>query len=83
MPSKLALVNEALATSITVTSTTNMTALDPIGIRLDNGTVHWTTIQTVTDATHLALTAAIPSGRSAPSGGAVYTMHWRSLNVIY
>jgi hypothetical protein len=51
-------------TVISVTSTTNMTASDNIGIVLDDGTIHWSTISsisagdTVTIATGLASAAA-------------------------
>lgn len=53
------------ATSIAVTSTAGMTAADRISVMLDDGSTHRTTIQTVTDATHLAIANALPNTVSA------------------
>lgn len=51
------------ATTITLTSTDGITALDVIGIVLDDGTIHWTTVTT-------AATTLIASGlASAASSG--------------
>ena len=59
------------ATSITVTSTTGMTAADIIGFVTDAGTVGWGTISTVDSAT--GLTIAANSIGAAASGKVVYT----------
>lgn len=58
----------AAATTITLTSTTGMTNGDYIGVELDDGTLHWTTI--VNKAT-TSITAGLAS--AAASGNAVYT----------
>ena len=47
-------------TSITVDATTSMTAGDRVRVMLDNTDSHLTTIASVTDGTHLVLTAAMP-----------------------
>lgn len=53
------------ATAIAVDSTAGMTAADRISVMLDDGSTHRTTIQTVTDATHLAISNALPNTVSA------------------
>jgi hypothetical protein len=56
------------ATTISLTSTTGMTAADNIGIKLDDDSIHWTTISDVS-------TTTIASGlaSAASSGNKVYT----------
>ncbi len=61
----------AAATSIDVTDTSNMTVLDKIGIILDDGTVHWTTVQSITDSDTVVITVALPS--AASTGNVVFT----------
>lgn len=46
------------ATSIDVDSTTGMTAADYIGIELDDGSLQWTTISSVTDSDTVVIPAA-------------------------
>lgn len=46
-------------TTLEVDSTTGMTAGDYIGVQLDDGTLQWTTIDTVTDTDTLELTDAL------------------------
>lgn len=58
-------------TSLTVTSTTNMTVGDYIGVVLDTGSIHWTTIATIPSSTTLTLTLALVS--AAASSNLVYT----------
>lgn len=55
------------ATTITLTSTTGITAADRIGIKLDSGSIHWTTVV-------VAATTTITTGlaSAAASGNAVY-----------
>lgn len=48
-----------------------------VGIKLDNGSFHWTTVSTNTGNT-LTLAAAIPAGRTAPAGNPVYVTQWRA-----
>ncbi len=60
------------ATSIVCTTVTGMTAADNIGVVLDDGTITWTTIVSVTASTKtIVLTAGIAS--AASSGNNVYT----------
>ena len=61
----------ANATSVTVTSTTGMTAADQIGFVTSVGTIGWTTITSVDSATGLTLPAN--SVVAALSGAVVYT----------
>lgn len=61
----------ASTTSLTVTSTTGMTAADQIGIELDDGTRQWTTIVSVDSSTGLTITASVSS--AASSGNTIFT----------
>lgn len=61
----------ANATSVTVASTTGMTAADAIGIILSDGTLGWTTISSVDSATGLTLPAN--SVGAAGTGAIVFT----------
>lgn len=68
-------------TTISVTSESGMTVADYIGIVLDDGTVHWTTIASLAT---LTITAALPS--AAASGNSVYfytTKMHRPLRILY
>lgn len=47
-------------TSITVEATTEFSASDRIGVMLDNGDRHMATVSSVTDATHLSFSPALP-----------------------
>lgn len=58
----------AAAINITLTSTTGITDGDFIGIRLDAGSIHWTTVKT---ASVTSLDDAMPT--AAASGNAVFT----------
>lgn len=69
-------------TTIEVGSTTGMTAWDRIGIVLDNNEIHWALISSITDGDTLVINIAIPTGRTAAVGKAVYTMHWHTMAVI-
>lgn len=46
-------------TTMEVDSTTNMTAADNVGVVTDDGTIHWTTIDSVTDSDTFELTAGL------------------------
>lgn len=59
-----------LATVIGVTLSTGMTAGDYVGIVLDSGVVHWTTIVTVDSSVQITITTGIVS--AASSGATVY-----------
>ena len=64
--------NEASGqTVISVTSSTGMTAADNVGIKMDDNTIHWTTIVTVDLATQITITTATDD--TAGSGNKVYT----------
>lgn len=63
--------DEALgSTSLSLTSTTGMAASDKIGIELDDGTIHWTTISGAPGA---PTTIASGLASAATSGNAVFT----------
>ena len=62
-----------------ITATTSMAADDVIGIVLDNGVVHWSTIASVTDGDTVVINDGIPAGRTAEIGAAVYTMRWKAM----
>jgi hypothetical protein len=61
------------ATTLSLTSTAGLTAADYIGIKLDDGTIHWTTIV-------VAATTSITTGlaSAAASGNAVYSYTTKS-----
>ena len=58
-------------TILTVESTTGLTATENIAVYLDTGTVHTSTIASVTDSTTLTINDALPS--KASDGNRVYT----------
>jgi len=47
------------ATTLDVDSTSGMTAADYIGVEVDDGTMHWTTVASVTDSDTVELTDAL------------------------
>jgi hypothetical protein len=57
-------------TTLSVTSSANMTVSDNIGIVLDDGTLHWTTISSIPDSTSVTIASAITD--TAASGNAVF-----------
>ena len=57
-------------TIISVTSSTDMTALDNVGIKMDDNTIHWTTIVSVDSGTQITITTATDD--AAASGNKVY-----------
>lgn len=62
----------ATDTSLDVDTTTGMAASDNIGIVLDDGSIHWTTISSVTDSDTVVITAAIETGDAAAIDNNVY-----------
>lgn len=58
-------------TNITVDSSAGFSIGNLVGITLDNGSQHKTTISGVPDGTHIDITDAIPVGRSAPDNAQV------------
>ncbi len=63
----------ASATSLTVDSTTGMTAGDYIGIQLTAGTRQWTTISSVTSSTIVVITDALTTAASDDGSVVSYT----------
>lgn len=55
----------ASATSLTVYSTTGMTVADRIGIVLNSGTIHWTTIATIPTSTTLTISSGLASAANS------------------
>lgn len=60
----------AAQTILSVTSTTNMTAADNIGIVLDDGTIHWTTISSFVAGDTVTVASGLAS--AATSGNKVF-----------
>lgn len=63
----------ATDTSLDVDSTADMTASDYIGVVLDSGAVHWTTVSSVTDSDTVVLTDAMPSAAAVDNVVYSYT----------
>ena len=63
----------AAATTMEVDSTTNMTALDNVGVTTDDGTIHWTTIASITDSDTFELTTGLDSAAAADNHIYFYT----------
>ena len=63
-------------TVISVTSSTGMTAADFVGIKMDDNTIHWTTIVSVDSATQITITVATDD--DAASGNKVYAYTTKS-----
>lgn len=61
----------ASQTSLTVASSTGMAASDVAGVKLDDGTIHFSTISSVTDSTTIVIASGLAS--AAASGNNVYT----------
>lgn len=59
--------------AIDIDSSTGMVAGDYIGIELDDGSMHFTTIQSVTDSDTIRLTAGVPTGDTAAVDNNIYT----------
>jgi len=60
-------------TVVEVDSTTDMVALDTIGLVLDDGTIHWTTISSVTDSDTVVITTGLASGAAIDNNIYFYT----------
>lgn len=61
----------AAQTTISVTSSSNMTTGDSIGIEQDDGTMHWTTVSSVTDGTTIIISDSLPT--TSASGSQVFS----------
>ncbi len=55
----------ASAVVIPVTSSTGMTAADKIGVKLNDNTIHWTTIVSVDTATQVTITTGLASAAAS------------------
>jgi hypothetical protein len=60
-------------TVLSVTSSAGMTAADVVGIALDAGTWHWTTIVSVDTTTQITVTAGLPSAAASGRPVVAYT----------
>ena len=70
-------------TVLEVASTTGMVAADYIGVELDSGSMHFTTIQSITDSDTLVLTTGLPSAAAIDRVIYTYTTKaQRPLNII-
>lgn len=63
----------AADTVVDVDSTTGFVLGDNIGVKLDDGTIHWTTIAAIPDTDTVTLTAAVPSAAAIDNSVYVYT----------
>jgi len=63
-------------TVITVTSSAGMTAADRVGLKMDDNTIHWTTIVSVDSSTQITITVATDD--DAASGNKVYAYTTKS-----
>lgn len=63
----------ATDTILEVDSTTGMAASDVIGVELDDGTVHWTTISSVTDSDTLVIASGLASAAAVDNNIWTYT----------
>jgi len=63
-------------TVISVTSSTGMTASDRVGIKMDDDTIHWTTIVSVDSSTQITITTATDD--AAAKGNKVYAYTTKS-----
>ncbi len=71
------------ATTLEVTSTTGMTAADYIGIVLDSGSIHWTTVASVTDGDTVVITTGLASAAAIGNKVYAYTNKiQRPLNIL-
>src|SRR3990172_903401 len=61
------------ATILEVNSTAGMVALDYIGVELDSGSMHFTTIASITDSDTLVLTTGLPSASAVDKVIYTYT----------
>ncbi len=64
-------IEPAAETTIAVVDSTGITATDRVGITLDDGTQHKTTVASVPGGTSIIIDDGIPAGRQADSGAAV------------
>ena len=72
------------ATTLTVVSSSGMTAADKIGIKLTDNTIHWDVIASVDSSTQVTLTTGLAS--AAASGKKVYaytTVAGRPQEIVY
>lgn len=70
---ELSAAGDTLDTTLTVDSTTGMTAAANIGIELDDDTIQWTTIVSVDSATTLTITTALTGAAAIDNNIYVYT----------
>lgn len=72
------------ATSIDVDSTTGMSASDNIGIEVDDGTMHWTTVSSVTDSDTVVITTGLDDAAAVDNVVYFYTSKiQRPLRVVH
>ena len=68
-------------TTLEVDSTSGILANDVIGLQMDNGTYHFTTVASITDGDTLEMTSA-PSSSSAAINNNVITYRWRDMAAL-
>ena len=70
---EIRVAGSASDTTIEVDSTTGMVASDNIGIELDDGTIHWTTVSSVTDSDTVVIASGLASAASVDNHVYAYT----------
>jgi len=71
---ELSVVGAALASTITVDSVTGMLVNDKIGIKLDSGVRHWTTIKSINTSTKvITLTVVLPTAAAIDNSVFTFT----------
>jgi hypothetical protein len=72
----------ATATTLEITSSTDMTAADYIGIELDSGSIYWTTISSVTDGDTIVIPASGLTGAVA-AGNRIFSYTTKLIRPLY
>lgn len=68
----LTAASPAADTTLTCSAITNASSGDYIGVELDSGDIHWTTINGAPSGSTITITSGIPTGDSAASGNYVF-----------
>lgn len=68
------------AVNIDVDSTTGITTSHTIGIQLDSGAWHWSTVSVVVDADTVTIASGIPAGQAAAIGKYVMALRWNVMS---
>lgn len=67
------------ATAVAVAAISTVADGDVVGLLMDNGETHWTSVSSLSGSTFTI--AAIPAGRSVPDGGRIVFNRWASRTI--